>query len=64
VADIRTALLSEATMRERLVLRLWPRSTVAAAIGLVGRAGALLDAFDLAAARLRARFRRPAPSTP
>jgi transglutaminase-like putative cysteine protease len=56
VASIRIALFSEATVRERFVLHAWPRSTMRDAAALVGRIGAVLDAADLAGARVRARL--------
>jgi hypothetical protein len=56
VTSLRIALFSEATLRERFVLHAWPRSTMRDAAGLVGRLGALMDAADLASARVRARL--------
>jgi hypothetical protein len=57
VASLRIAMFADATVRERLVLHAWPRSTMREAAALLGRVGALLDAADLAGARLRARLR-------
>jgi hypothetical protein len=57
VAAMRVALFAEATLGERLVQHAWPRSTMRELAVLAGRVGALLDAADLAGARLRARLR-------
>jgi hypothetical protein len=57
VASLRVAMFSDATLRERLLLHAWPRSTMRDGAALLGRVGALLDAADLAGARLRARLR-------
>ncbi|HEU5034553.1 MAG TPA: DUF3488 and transglutaminase-like domain-containing protein [Mycobacteriales bacterium] len=54
---IRSGLLAEATLPERVLLRLWPRSTIQDARAAWGRVGELLDAIDVAGARLRARLR-------
>jgi hypothetical protein len=54
---MRVALFAEATLGERLVQHAWPRSTMRELAVLAGRVGALLDAADLAGARLRARLR-------
>ena len=61
VESLRHAMLSEASAGERLMLRLWPRSVVQDARDVIGRLVTVLDAIDLAGARLRARLRpRPA----
>ncbi|MBV9292371.1 MAG: transglutaminase domain-containing protein, partial [Frankiales bacterium] len=57
VADLRIAMMAEATIWQRLARRIWPRSTMQSGRELLGRFGALLDASDMAAARLRARLR-------
>ncbi|MDQ1706247.1 MAG: hypothetical protein QOF18_2613 [Frankiaceae bacterium] len=57
VESIRAAMLAESTFGERFVLRAWPRSTLRAAREATSRVGELLDAFDMGAARLRARIR-------
>ena len=56
VTSLRIALFSESTVRERFVLHAWPRSTMREAAALVGRVGAVLDAADMAGARVRARL--------
>src|SRR4051812_11080282 len=57
VEEIRAALLGEATVGERFVLRAWPRSTLRDARWALSRIGELLDLADVSAARLRARLR-------
>jgi transglutaminase-like putative cysteine protease len=56
VEAIRTAMLADSTFAERFVLRAWPRSTLRAAREATSRVGEILDAFDMGAARLRARM--------
>ena len=57
VDDIRSSLFADAPLGERLVLKLWPRSVLRDARDLTGRLASLLDALDVAGARLRARLR-------
>jgi hypothetical protein len=57
VNELRAAMLSEASRGERLMLRLWPRSVLMQARELGARFANVLDALDLAGARLRARLR-------
>jgi transglutaminase-like putative cysteine protease len=57
VNDLRRSLLAEASPGERLVLRLWPRSVLADAQVAVSRFATVLDAVDMAGAKLRARLR-------
>ena len=57
VDDLRSSLFSDATIGERIILRFWPRSVIGQSRELVGRMMSLLDAVDVAGARLRARLR-------
>jgi hypothetical protein len=57
VNELRRALLADASAGERLVRRLWPRSVVADAQVALSRLVSLLDAVDMAGAKLRARLR-------
>ena len=57
VDDIRSSLFADAPLGERLVLKLWPRSVLSDARDLFGRFATVLDALDVAGARLRARLR-------
>jgi hypothetical protein len=57
VDDIRSSLFADAPLGEQLVLKLWPRSVLRDARDLTGRFATVLDALDVAGARLRARLR-------
>lgn len=57
VNDLRRSFLAEASAGERFVLRLWPRSVIADAQVAVSRFASVLDALDMAGAKLRARLR-------
>jgi transglutaminase-like putative cysteine protease len=57
VDDIRSSLFSDAPLAERLALKFWPRSVLSDARGVFGRLASVLDALDVAGARLRARLR-------
>lgn len=57
VNDLRRSMLSEAPLGERLVLRWLPRSVLADARLASSRIVTILDAADMAGAKLRARFR-------
>ena len=57
VEEIRAAMLAEATVGERFVIRAWPRSTLRDGRSALSRIGELLDLGDVAAAKLRARLR-------
>ncbi len=57
VDDLRSSLFADATIGERVILRMWPRSVLSQTRELVGRLVSLLDALDVAGARLRARLR-------
>jgi len=57
VNDLRRSLLADVSPGERLVLRLWPRSVIADAQVAVSRLASVLDALDMAGAKLRARLR-------
>ena len=55
--DLRRTMLADASPGERLVLRMWPRSVIADAQVGVSRLASVLDAVDMAGAKLRARLR-------
>jgi transglutaminase-like putative cysteine protease len=57
VDDLRRSMLAEAPLGERIVLRMWPRSVIADARVTVSRIASVLDALDMAGAKLRARLR-------
>jgi transglutaminase-like putative cysteine protease len=57
VDDLRSSLFADATVGERIILRLWPRSVIGETRELIGRLVSVLDALDVAGARLRARLR-------
>jgi hypothetical protein len=57
VEALRHAMVAEVSPGERLMLRLWPRSVLQDARTAIGRLVSVLDAIDLAGARLRARLR-------
>jgi hypothetical protein len=57
VDDLRSSLFADAPLGERIVLKLWPRSVLSDARVLMGRLATVLDALDVAGAKLRARLR-------
>ena len=57
VDDIRSSLFADAPLGERFVLKMWPRSVLRDARVVFGRLASVLDALDVAGARLRAKLR-------
>jgi hypothetical protein len=57
VDDVRSSLFADAPLGERIVMKVWPRSVLSDAREVFGRLASVLDALDVAGARLRARLR-------